>query len=46
MITALEQKKLRTLFGGHYTEDVLKILNKKIPVSKTYRHEVSTLIKF
>lgn len=29
MITALEQKKLRTLFRGHYTEDVLKILNSK-----------------
>ena len=27
MITELEQKKLRTLFRGHYTEDVLKILN-------------------
>jgi len=27
MITALEQKKLRALFRGHYTEDVLKILN-------------------
>ncbi len=29
MITALEQKKLQTLFRGHYTEDVLKILNSK-----------------
>jgi len=28
------------------SSNVLKILNKKIPVSKTYRHEVSTLIKF
>ncbi len=29
MITELEQKKLRILFRGHYTEDVLKILNKR-----------------
>lgn len=29
MITELEQKKLRTLFRGHYTEDVLIILNNK-----------------
>ncbi|MBL4568700.1 MAG: hypothetical protein JKY69_03285 [Flavobacteriaceae bacterium] len=27
MITEIEQKKLRVLFQGHYTEDVLKILN-------------------
>ena len=27
MITELEQKKLKILFQGHYTEDVLKILN-------------------
>jgi hypothetical protein len=27
MITELEQKKLRTLFRGHYADDVLKILN-------------------
>ena len=27
MITELEQKQLKTLFRGHYTEDVLKILN-------------------
>jgi hypothetical protein len=27
MITELEQKQLKILFQGHYTEDVLKILN-------------------
>jgi hypothetical protein len=29
MITELEQKQLRDLFQGHYTEGVLKILNSK-----------------
>lgn len=27
MITELEQKELKILFQGHYTEDVLKILS-------------------
>ena len=27
MITDEEQKKIKTLFQGHYTEEVLKILN-------------------
>ncbi|NVK52416.1 MAG: hypothetical protein HWD85_05735 [Flavobacteriaceae bacterium] len=29
MITETEQKQLKLLFNGHYTEDVLKILNDK-----------------
>ncbi|QTE23913.1 hypothetical protein [Polaribacter cellanae] len=29
MITDLEQKQLRDLFKGHYTNDILKILNAK-----------------
>jgi hypothetical protein len=34
MITELEQKKLKALFKGHYTEDVLKILNKQHVLNK------------
>jgi hypothetical protein len=29
MITEIEQKHLKILFQGHYTDDVLKILNSK-----------------
>ncbi|PQJ80596.1 hypothetical protein [Polaribacter porphyrae] len=29
MITELEKKELKSIFQGHYTEDVLKVLNNK-----------------
>lgn len=29
MITELEKKELKNIFQGHYTDDVLKILNEK-----------------
>lgn len=34
MITELEQKQLKILFQGHYTEDVLKILSVKKIVNR------------